>query len=112
MMEAAKQGLAESLEQLGRYYQNGTLVQPDMHRAIIFTREAASLGNLRAQIRFAELLLDGEGSPWDFEDAYHWLHNSVTADDATHSRISKYLAGLGKLMHPKAIRRAKRALEV
>lgn len=112
IQRAADQGLPEALEQLGRYYHKGKLVQQDMHRAIIYLRESGSLGNLSAQIRLAEIFLDGHGSPYDYEDVYHWLHNSVTADENTHQKISNALAGLRELMHPKAVRRAKRPLEV
>ena len=45
------------------------------------------------------------------EDAYHWLYNSVTNDKKQHQQISSYLARLEKLMHPKAVREAKRPLD-
>ena len=110
MKEAALQGLPAALEQLGRYYTKGTLVQQDRERAVIFLREAAGLGSLKAQIQLAELFIQGYGSPYDYEDAYHWLHNAVTDDKQTHQRITRCLTELEKLMHPRAVRQAKRAV--
>merc|ERR1712000_329714 len=80
MRQAADQGLPAALEQLGRYYSKGTLVQQDRKRAVIFLREASALGNLKAQMQLAELFIEGYGSPYDYQDAYQWLYNAVTAD--------------------------------
>lgn len=110
MLQAAEQGLPASLEQLGRYYSLGKLVQQDKEKAVVFLREASVLGHLKAQIRLAELFIEGYGSPYDFEDAYHWLYNAVAADKSTHSKINRCMQGLEKLMHPKAVRKAKRPL--
>jgi hypothetical protein len=108
--QAAEQGLSDGLEQLGRYYFQGTLVQQDKERAVVFLREASVLGHLKAQIQLAELFIEGYGSPYDYEDAYHWLYNAITADKTTHSKIASCMQGLEKLMHPKAVRKAKRPL--
>jgi TPR repeat protein len=110
MHQAAEQGLTAGLEQLGHYYSLGKLVQQDKARAVIFLREAAVLGHLKAQIQLAELFLEGHGSPYDYEDAYHWLYNAVTADKSTHRKIANCMQGLEKLMHPKTVRKAKRPL--
>ena len=110
MHQAAEQGLPSGLEQLGRYYSQGKLVQQDKERAVVFLREASVLGHLRAQIQLAELFIEGYGSPYDYEDAYHWLYNAITADKPTHRKIASCMQGLEKLMHPKAIRKAKRPL--
>ena len=111
MEDAANQGLPAALEQLGRYYAKGTLVQQDKSRAVVYLREAAALKNLKAQIRLVELFLEGYGSPYDYEDAYRWLYNSVTNDKKQHQQISSYLARLEKLMHPKAVSQAKRPMD-
>tara|TARA_Y100000296_G_scaffold13389_1_gene15580 strand:- start:295 stop:939 length:645 start_codon:yes stop_codon:yes gene_type:complete len=111
MEDAANQGLPAALEQLGRYYAKGTLVQQDKSRAVVYLREAAALKNLKAQIHLVALFLEGYGSPYDYEDAYHWLYNSVTNDKKQHQQIASYLARLEKLMHPKAVREAKRPLD-
>ncbi|WP_299083771.1 tetratricopeptide repeat protein [uncultured Paraglaciecola sp.] len=108
--KAAEQGLAAGLEQLGRYYAQGKLVQQDKERAVVFLREASVLGYLQAQIQLAELFIAGYGSPYDYEDAYHWLYNAITADKTTHKKITSCMQGLEKLMHPKAVRKAKRPL--
>ena len=111
MRQAADQGLPAALEQLGRYYSKGTLVQQDRKRAVIFLREASALGNLKAQIQLAELFIDGYGSPYDYQDAYQWLYNAVTADKQTHQTIATYLQELEKLMHPRAVRAARTPLD-
>ncbi len=110
IQEAGQQGLPAALEQLGRYYKNATLVQQDLSRAVIFLREAAALGNLNAQLQLAELFIEGHGSPYDYEDAYRWLHQAITADPSTHNKVTEYLQALKKLMHPKAVRRARSPL--
>lgn len=104
---AAQQGLPAALDQLGRFYSTGTLVQQDKERAIPYLREAAALGNLNARIHLAELLLRDYGSPLDYEDAYRWLYNSVTADKRTHRRISLLRQGLENRMPQNIIARAK-----
>ena len=108
MENAAHQGLPAELEQLGRYYSRGTLVQQDKERAIPYLREAAAMGNLNARIHLAELLLRDYGSPLDHEDAYRWLYNSVTADQRTHKRISILRQGLERRMPQNIIARAKK----
>lgn len=109
--DAANQGFPAALEQLGRYYSNGILVQQNQERAVVYLREASALKNLKAQIQLVELFLDGYGSPYDYQDAYHWLYNSVTNDKVQHQKIANYLTKLEKLMHPKAVRAAKRPLD-
>ncbi len=107
MWEAANQGLAPALEQLGRYYWKGILVQKDLVRAEILMREAASLGFLRAQMEWVEMLLQGMGSPLDYEEAYHWLHGAVIGDKAIHQKAASLLSRLGNRMPANAIARAK-----
>ena len=110
MREAAAQGLPAALEQLGRYHSTGKLVQEDKKRAVIYLREASALGNLKAQLQLAELFIDGYGSPYDFEDLYHWLYNAITDDRRTHQQIASYMGELEALMHPKAVRSARKPL--
>nr|WP_245195982.1 hypothetical protein [Aeromonas sanarellii] len=107
MWEAANQGLAPALEQLGRYYWKGILVQKDLVRAETLMREAASLGFLRAQMEWVEMLLQGMGSPLDYEEAYHWLHGAVIGDKAIHQKAASLLSRLGNRMPANAIARAK-----
>ncbi|WP_368169238.1 tetratricopeptide repeat protein [Aeromonas sp. R4-3] len=107
MWEAANQGLAPALEQLGRYYWKGILVQKDLVRAETLMREAASLGFQRAQIEWVEMLLQGMGSPLDYEEAYHWLHGAVIGDKVTHQKAASLLSRLGNRMPANAIARAK-----
>lgn len=107
MWDAANQGLAPALEQLGRYYWKGTLVQKDLLKAETLMREAASLGFQRAQIEWVEMLLQGLGSPLDYEEAYHWLHSAVIGDKAKHQKATSLLNQLGNRMPANAIARAK-----
>ncbi|MFB2862842.1 tetratricopeptide repeat protein [Aeromonas sp. MdU4] len=107
MWEAANQGLAPALEQLGRYYWKGTLVQKDLVRAETLMRESASLGFLRARIEWVEMLLQGMGSPLDYEDAYRWLHGAVIGDKALHQKAASLLSKLGNRMPANVVARAK-----
>lgn len=108
MRLAADQGLPEGLEQLGRYYHIGKFVQKDPDRAIVYLREASAMGNLKARIRLVELFLQGHGSPYDYEQAYAWLHHSIIDDKNTHNKVSGLLTKLGELMPDKVVARAKR----
>lgn len=111
MEHAAAQGMPEALEQMGRYYHVGRFVQQDKQRALLYLREAAALGNLPAQKRFADLLLSGVGSPLDYEAAYHYLHNSVTGDQASHRDIRSRLEQLAERLPPRIVERAKSPLD-
>jgi TPR repeat protein len=109
MRLAADQGLAEGLEQLGRYYHIGKFMQVDIDRAIVYLKTAASLNNLPAQMRLADLYNQGFGSPLDFPALYSQLHHSLTDDKAIHKEISKLLANLATKMPSKVIEQAKRS---
>lgn len=106
--EAAKQGLAAAIEQLGRYYEQGILVQADKQRAITFYREAALRGFLKAQINYVRMLNDGYGSPVDYENAYSALFHSVIADKKKHQKVQKQLSELASKMPEHIVKRAKR----
>ncbi len=108
MQLSAQQGLAAALEQLGRYYSQGVLVQQDKEKAIPYLREAASLGNIRARVQLAELLVDDFGSPLDYEDAYRWLYHSITADKRQYRQIEALRTALEARMPSNVIARAKR----
>lgn len=110
MRKAADQGLPAGLEQMGRYYHVGQLVQADIERAITYLREAAAMGHLAARIRLVEIFLQGNGSPYDYEHAYRWLHHSIIADKKTHKKVSRLLTQLAKLMPAKVVARAKRPM--
>ncbi len=110
MLASALQGLPEGLEQVGRYYQQGKLVQKDLTKAQHYLYEAGAMGNINAQVRLAELFLANQGSPADYETVYRWLHHAVTADKDLHARIEKALKGLAGRM-PEAVQtRAKKPL--
>lgn len=105
--EAAQQGLLAAIEQLGRYYERGILVSPDKNRAIKYFREAALQGHLQAQISYIRLLNQGYGSPYDYEDAYRALFNSVIEDPKLNKQAQRELAKLGNKMPGYAIQSAR-----
>ncbi|MEJ6475858.1 tetratricopeptide repeat protein [Pseudoalteromonas piscicida] len=107
MKKAAEQGLAAALEQLGRYYDVGQLVQEDKAMAVTYLREAAALGNLNAQLRLVDVFNRGHGSPRDYEDAYRWLFHSAVADKKLHKRIQLALSQLAEKMPDSVVKRAR-----
>ncbi len=107
--KSADQGLVAAIEQLGRYYHIGRFVQKDMEKAYVYIQRAAEQGNLNAQLRLIEMQLAGNGSPYDYENSYRWLHHAIIADKAMHKKAEMLLADLAKLMNPKAVKRAKRS---
>jgi len=108
--ESAQQGLLAAIEQLGRYYNKGILVTQDKDRALRYFREAALQGHLNAQINYITLLNQGYGSPYDFEDAYRALYNSVIASPTKKKQANNLLAVLGKRMPEFALKNARREL--
>jgi len=105
---AADQGLSEGLEQIGRYHHIGKFMQVDMDKAIIYLKTAASLDNLKAQMRLADIYQQGYGSPLDYPTLYSQLHHSLTDDKITHKKISQLLTQLATKMPEKVISEAKR----
>lgn len=105
--ESAKQGLLPAIEQLGRYYEKGTLVQQDKQRAIIFYREAALQGFLNAQLNYVRMLNEGHGSPVDYEMAYKTLFHSIITDHQKHQQVQDLLTELASKMPEHIIKRAK-----
>jgi len=106
--QAAEQGLLAALEQLGRYYNNGTLVFQDKNRALAYFREAALQGHLQAQISYISLLNNGYGSPHDYEDAYRVLYNNVITDKKTKQKAALLLANLKQNMPDYVVKRAEK----
>ena len=111
MEHAAAQGMPEALEQMGRYYHTGRFVQQNHERALMYLREAAALGSLPAQKRFADLLLSGVGSPLDYEAAYHYLHNAVTGEGDEYHAIQQRLIELEQRLPPRIVKRAKSPID-
>ena len=106
--KSAKQGLVAAIEQLGRYYHIGRFVQKDLDKAHTLIYRAAELGNLNAQLRLVQMYLDGYGSPYDYENGYRWLFSAIIVDKKQHKKAEMLLADLAKLMHPKAVKRARK----
>lgn len=111
MLQAAAQGLPEALEQVGRYYHIGRFVQVDIDKALVYLHEAAAMGNINASLRYGQLLVDGYGSPVDYEQSYRWLHHAISADGATHARIQKLLQQLAKKMPERVVANARRPVK-
>lgn len=107
MRAAAQQGLPVALEQLGRYYAQGVLLQQDKERAIPYLREAAALGNIKARLQLAELLVSDHGSPLDYEDAYRWLYQTTAANKSLYNQLSTLRRKLELRMPENIIARAK-----
>lgn len=106
--EAAQQGLLPAIEQLGRYYNQGTLVTKDKKKAIKYFREAALQGHLGAQINYVTLLNQGYGSPKDYQDAYHVLYNSIIESPKKRQHADQLLEKLAKHMPTYAVEQAQR----
>ncbi|ART84018.1 flagellar protein MotX [Oceanisphaera profunda] len=98
LWKAAEQGLPAALEQLGRYYYDGTLVQQNRERAAPLMQEAASLGFEKAQFTWAKWLLSGSGSPLDYPQAYLWLKEMVLNDKKQHQEAQRLSAALAARM--------------
>ncbi|WP_214001126.1 SEL1-like repeat protein [Arsukibacterium sp.] len=111
MLQAAAQGLPEALEQVGRYYHIGRFVQVDIDKALVYLHEAAAMGNLNAKLRYAQLLVDGHGSPVDYEQSYRWLHHAISADANTHARIQQLSQQLAKKMPERVVANARRPVK-
>lgn len=106
--QAAQQGLLAAIEQLGRYYERGILVQENKEKALIFYREAALQGFLRAQLSYVRMLNLGYGSPIDYEYAYKALFLAVIADKKQKQQAQALLKQLEHKMPEYIVRRAKR----
>lgn len=104
MWAAARQGMPAALEQLGRYYYEGTLVQQNRERAVPLMQEAASLGFEKARFTWAAWLLAGAGSPLDYPQAYLWLKQTVTDDKRKYREAERLSQGLAKRMPPHKVK--------
>ena len=108
MQAAANQGLAEGLEQMGRYYHIGKFVQVDINKAIMYLKEASALKNLKAQLRLADIYLSGQGSALDYPELYSQLYQSVTDDKKQHKKVAMKLKALAKKMPARVVNAAKK----
>ncbi|WP_369434072.1 tetratricopeptide repeat protein [Psychromonas sp. MME1] len=106
--QSAKQGLLAAIEQLGRYYEKGTLVKKDKDCALIYYREAALQGFLKAKVNYVRLLNEGYGSPVDYMDAYRALYHSVIADKKLQQQAKQLLSVLAEKMPEHIIKKAKK----
>ena len=82
-------------------------MQQDKERAIPYLREAAALGNIKARLQLAELLVSDHGSPLDYEDAYRWLYQTTAANKSLYNQLSTLRRKLELRMPENIIARAK-----
>ena len=104
MQESASQGFPAGLEHLGRYARTGTLVNQDFNKAVLYLREASALGSEKALLQLVDLFLEGHGSPYDYQDAYIWLSQVITADKDYQASIVNKRELLAQRMSGQSIR--------
>lgn len=107
MRDAADEGMPAAMLRMAQYYQKGQYVQKDMQQTKILMHEAAALGYLEARMDWVSLLVSGQGSPLDYEEAYSWLHHTVIADPVQHAKATRLLNRLAAMMPPHYVARAK-----
>ena len=107
MRLAAAQGLPAAFENLGRYHAKGILVTQDTPLAVRYFKEAAALGSKLALMQLADLLIAGHGSPYDYENVYVWLYQTVSADKTYRNKVSTRMAALEQKMSPSVIKSAR-----
>jgi TPR repeat protein len=83
--KAAALGNAKSLNVIGRFYEEGWLVEPDASIAEEYYRQAAEGGDFRGQYNYA-LLLAEQGN---MAEAVQWLHKAL---NGAHLRFSRTMA--------------------
>jgi TPR repeat protein len=83
--KASALGNAKSLNVIGRFYEEGWLVEADHAIAADYYRQAAEGGDFRGQYNFALLLAEQNNMP----DAIYWLHRAL---DGAHLRFSRTMA--------------------
>ncbi len=83
-----------ALYQLGRCYEWGAGVAPDLTKAYLHYQRAAALGDRRAARKAADFCLLGRGCAPDPEEALHWLRlASENGDAEAERRLDRLLAG-------------------
>lgn len=108
LSKALDQGMPQAMRKVASFYLSGRYVQRDPEYAAQLIHTAAGLGDIDAQIAWVELLVKGEGSPVDYEEAYSWLHHAVIADDKSFLHAKRLLAQLADRMPENIVKRAKR----
>ena len=84
------------------------MVKTDKDRALIYYREAALQGFLKAKLNYVRLLNEGYGSPVDYTDAYSTLYHSVIADKKVQVQAKQLLSELAEKMPEHIITKAKK----
>lgn len=108
--KAADQGLADAIEQIGRYHMQGKFVVTDEPYGLRMLHIAASLGHQRALLAIAEYYGQGYGSAWDYSDVYQWLHEAVFAHEPDRQQAEQLKVKLAQQLPPSVRERTRRSV--
>ena len=79
LRQAAEQGHARALYQLGLMFLQGRGAPQNYHQAAAYLSRAGELGHALAQYQLATLYHKGQGVPQDSQQAYVWSSLAVAA---------------------------------
>ncbi|MGB0894914.1 MAG: tetratricopeptide repeat protein [Parashewanella sp.] len=106
--DSASQGSVEAMYRLARYFDEGDLVIESKDKAIKYALPAASGGYIPAQMLLVRLLVEGYGSPVDYEMSYRLLYNNTFDNNRIKNRAEILLKRLAMKMPNSVIKRAQR----
>ena len=106
--DSANQGSVEAMFRLARYYDEGDLVIKNKDKAVRYALPAAAGEYIPAQMMLVRLLVEGYGSPFDYELSYRLLYHTTFDDNVTKNKAEHLLRQLAKKMPVSVIERAKR----
>ncbi|WP_028115773.1 tetratricopeptide repeat protein [Ferrimonas senticii] len=107
---AAEQGLADAIEQIGRYHLQGKFVVTDEAYGLRMLHTAASLGHQRALLAVADYYGQGRGSALDYPAVYQWLHQAKFANDAERARAERLKNQLALQLPPSLREQTRRSV--
>jgi TPR repeat protein len=79
---AAQQGVSEADYQIGRIYEVGNGVAPNLAMAVRYYRKAADHLNTSAQLRLGAIFQQGLGVAADMKEAQHWYEEAANRGNA------------------------------
>lgn len=80
--DAATIGSETAMLNIGKAYQQGLGVTPDMQEAFKWFQKAANLGSAEAQLILGNLYERGEGVPKDYAESVKWYRSGAVLGDA------------------------------
>ncbi|WP_298442079.1 flagellar protein MotX [uncultured Ferrimonas sp.] len=107
---AAGQGLADAIEQIGRYHMQGKFVVTDQAYGLRMLHMAASLGHQGALLAVADYYGQGFGSAWDYSDVYQWLHEAVFANEPDRVKAERLKYKLAQQLPPSVREKTRRSV--